>query len=109
MTELPWTAFTPEELAEMGRRADVADRHDHQVPARDAAERAEYDRIDQERQELAEWEARDIHFHGRHVQDQYIEHQERCEYSCPYDTPEQAAERRELAARAERNEMEPGQ
>jgi hypothetical protein len=99
--EGPWFELTAEDRADIARRHDNADRHDRQAPARDAAELAEYERIERDRQAAAGWEERDIHFHGRHSADQEIEHDDRCIYSCPYDTPQQAAWRAELATRAE--------
>ncbi len=100
--EGPLFELTAEDQADIARRRDSADRHDRQAPARDAAELAEYERVECDRQAAAEWEERDIHFHGRHSADQEIEHDDRCIYSCPYDTPPQAARRAEPATRAER-------
>jgi hypothetical protein len=44
-------------------------RHDSHVPARSAAERAEYDQIDLAAARAAEARERDYHFYGAHVQD----------------------------------------
>jgi hypothetical protein len=96
----PWEPFTPAELEEMARRSAVLLRHDNHVPARSAAERAEYDQIDLAAAHAAEAAERDYHFYGAHVQDPCVPHED-CFYSCPYDTPEQARARWRLAERAD--------
>jgi hypothetical protein len=98
--EPPWAEPTAEEQAEYARRHSAAHNRHYHVPARDPAERAEYDR--QEAAEAAAEAAEDrfIHFHGIHVQDSDVEHGN-CVDSCPYDSTEQAEERARLWACAE--------
>jgi hypothetical protein len=99
-TDSPWQPFTPAELEEMPRQSAVLLRHDHHVPARSAAERAEYHQIDLAAEQAAEAGERNYHFYGAHVQDLCVPHGD-CLYSCPYDTPEQARARWRLAERKE--------
>ena len=98
--EPPWSQPTAEEHAEYARREAAADHRYHHIPARDPAERAEYDRQEAVDAAADEAEERFIHFHGRHVQDPAVPHGNCVDY-CPYDTPEQARERAERRAWAE--------
>jgi len=104
--EPPWgwgPGPTAEERAEWARRDAVASDHYYQVPARDAAERAEYDQIEQAERQAEEDHERYVHFNGNHVQDPPA-HGEHCVDSCPYDTDEQAQQRAERHAYAEAQE-----
>jgi hypothetical protein len=103
--EVPWREPTAEERAADERsEAASSDRYYH-VPARDAAERAEYDRQEATEAADAEAEERYIHFNGHHVQDPPA-HGDWCTDSCPYDTPEQARERAEREACVQAREDE---
>ena len=115
--EPPWGSGpgpTAEQRAEWARRDAVVADHDDLVPARNAAQRAEYDQIDQTQAAAEEAHQRYVHFHGNHVQDPPA-HGDHCADSCPYDTDEQAKERAGRRAYAEAQEaaawaeMEAGQ
>lgn len=67
--EPPWSEPTAEEQAEYARREAAADNRYHHVPARDPAERAEYDRQEAAEAAAEAAEERFIHFYGFHVQD----------------------------------------
>jgi len=81
---------TAEERAAWARRDAAASDHNYQVPARDAAERAAYDQIEQAERLAGKAHQRDVHFNGHYPTDPYIEHGEHCVDFCPYDTGEQA-------------------
>ena len=112
--EVPWGEPTPEEQAADERYEAAASDRYYNMPARDAAERAEYDAQEVVEAEMAEAGERYIHFNGHHVQDPPA-HGDYCVDSCPYDTPEQARERAEREAyvqareAAEYADMEAGQ
>jgi hypothetical protein len=74
-----------------------SDRYDN-VPARDAAARAEYDRQEEAGRETEEAGERNVHFFGRHPTDPYAGHGDHCVDSCPYDTPGQARAREKTRA-----------
>ena len=97
--EVPWGEPAPEEQAADERyEAAAGDRYCN-VPARSPEMRAEYDRQEETEREMADAEERYIHFNGHHVQDPPA-HGDYCVDSCPYDTPDQARERAEMAERA---------
>jgi hypothetical protein len=101
--EVPWGEPTPEQAAAYARYEQAASDRYYNVPARTPELREEYDLQEEaERQDRA-GEERFIHFNGTHVADPAVPHGN-CVDFCPYDTPEQAAERAAARDWVERQE-----